>query len=509
VINQPHERSEVKLKGVSLVALTTMTLSGVLPAGSIGISEHAARSEASFGITQIAAGGAHTCALLANGSAECWGDNNFGQLGDGSTTGSTTPAEVAGLQNIVQIAAGTSHTCASLASGSMDCWGYNSSGQLGNGSTTNSSTPLPVSGGGISAVTQITTGSSDTCSLFAQNFVNCWGANTYGEIGINDLGVNFPQPLTVAGVPGALEVEAGLYHTCAIVAAGSVDCWGHNLEGQLGRGSETETSYSTPAPVTGLTAVTQVSVGYNDTCALLAGRTVDCWGANNDGELGNGTTTDFSLPQAVNGLTGVTQIQTQGEHTCALLAGGTVVCWGLNSAGQLGNGTTTNSSAPEAVEGLTGVTQIAAGSDFTCALLAGGTVDCWGLNSAGQLGNGTTTNSTTPIPVQFPMTPSSTTIPTTTTVATKLVPPALSIGFAARSYKLSANAKNSLVRLSKKLIEQATVTCTGYAKGNVTLAKNRAKAVAAFLLRKVKIHVNWKTVTKVDANKVTVVTTEN
>jgi len=161
------------------------------------------------------------------------------------------------------------------------------------------------------------------------------------------------------------------------------------------------TATATFAITIGVTTMAIAATNGLHTCALLTGGTVDCWGANPDGELGNGTTTDSSTPVTVGVFSGATAISAGGAHTCALVPfyGGIALCWGNNYVGQLGNGTTTNSSTPVPVSGLSGVTAIATGGNHTCALLTGGTVDCWGENTYGELGNGTRSNSSTPVVV--------------------------------------------------------------------------------------------------------------
>ena len=204
--------------------------------------------------------------------------------------------------------------------------------------------------------------------------------------------------ITIGVTTMAIAATNGL-HTCALLTGGTVDCWGHNHYGQLGNGTTADSP--TLVPVSGLSGITAIATGVFHTCALLTGGTVDCWGANPDGELGNGTTTDSSTPVTVGVFSGATAISAGGAHTCALVPfyGGIALCWGNNYVGQLGNGTTTNSSTPVPVSGLSGVTAIATGGNHTCALLTGGTVDCWGENTYGELGNGTRSNSSTPVVV--------------------------------------------------------------------------------------------------------------
>src|SRR2546425_1040376 len=188
---------------------------------------------------------------------------------------------------------------------------------------------------------------------------------------------------------------------CALFGDGTAQCWGRNDDGQLGDG--TFTSSSTPLRVGGLTGAAAVSGGFYHTCALLGDGTVQCWGRNAEGQLGNGTTIGSRVPGRVAGLPSATAVSGGFQHTCALLSDGTAQCWGRNLEGQLGDGTTTSSSTPVRVGGITGAVAVSAGILHTCALLANGTVKCWGAvgpnNDFGQLGNGATTGSSTPVTV--------------------------------------------------------------------------------------------------------------
>ena len=355
----------------------------------------------------ISAGGAHTCALATSGAAKCWGYNETGQLGNGTTTDSTTPVQVTGLTTgSTAITAGASdargpwdHTCALTSGGAVKCWGWNYTGQLGNGTTTNSTTPVQVSGL-TTGVTAITAGGMHTCALTTGGGVKCWGDNSRGQLG-NGTTTNSTTPVQVSGLTtGVTAITAGHTYTCALATGGGVQCWGDNSGGQLGNG--TTTNSTTPVQVSGLTSgVTAITASYRHTCALTTGGAAKCWGDNSGGQLGNGTTTSSTTPVQVSGLTtGVTAITAGSFHTCAITTGGAAKCWGDNSGGQLGNGTTTSSTTPVQVTGLaTGVTAITAGHSHTCALTTGGTAKCWGYNAGGQLGNGTTTDSLTPVGV--------------------------------------------------------------------------------------------------------------
>jgi len=207
-------------------------------------------------------------------------------------------------------------------------------------------------------------------------------------------------PVVVSGVSGATQIATGSSHSCAVVAGGTVECWGNNFNGELG--NNTTTNSSVPVAVSGVSGATRIAAGGLHTCAIVVGGAVECWGSNSNGQLGdNGFTfTDSLVPVAVSGVSGATQIATGSSHSCAVVAGGAVECWGDNGSGQLGdNGGSAESGIPVVVSGMSGATQIAAGLRHTCALVAGGGVECWGLNVNGQLGNNSTTNSLVPVAV--------------------------------------------------------------------------------------------------------------
>lgn len=256
------------------------------------------------GVKAIEAGNSHTCALTSAGGVKCWGYNGYGRLGDGSTTDRWTPVDVVGLTSGVSaIAAGSDHTCALTTAGGVKCWGYNDSGSLGVGSNTDRWTPESVTGL-ASGVVAIAAGGGHTCALTSGGGVKCWGWNYYGQLGNNSVS-STTAPVDVIGLTtGVSAITAGSTHMCALTSSGAVKCWGRNTFGAVGDGSTIDRL--TPVAVSGLTsAVSDVAAGRGErgtTCARTGGGVLKCWGNNNYGQLGDGTLTQRLTPVDVVGM---------------------------------------------------------------------------------------------------------------------------------------------------------------------------------------------------------------
>ena len=352
------------------------------------------------GIRGITVGTSHTCALNAAGGARCWGDNAYGQLGDGTTTTRLAPAGVSGLaRGVAAVVASASRSCALTVGGAVLCWGSNSSGLLGDGTAVDRLTPAAVIGLG-SGVAAVGMGSGYSCALTTGGAVLCWGANAYGQIG-DGTTTNRPTPVPVTGLPGAVAaIAVGAYHTCALTTSGGVVCWGSNYEGGLGDG--TTDDQSVPAPVSGLASgVSAISAGLYHSCALMTSGAVRCWGSNSFAQLGDGTTVNRLVPTDVVGLDGgVASISAGAFNTCAVSVDGGAACWGSNNWGQLGDGTTSYRATPTAVPELAGgIASVDAGFYHTCAVTTAGAGLCWGRDNTAQLGLGTRLRSSVPIPV--------------------------------------------------------------------------------------------------------------
>ncbi|WP_151087102.1 RCC1 domain-containing protein [Hymenobacter baengnokdamensis] len=406
------------------------------------------------GYVQAAVGSRHTVAVQASGVLGAWGSNTHGELGNGTTnsTANSTPVAVgqgampAGTR-LVQVAAGDFTTIALSASGTAYTWGYNNFGQLGNGSTTSSSTPGAVSQGAMPTGTrlvQVAAGPSHMLALAADGTAYAWGSNSSGQLG-NGTTTTSSTPVAVSLPAGVrlVQVAVGSSYSLALAADGTAYAWGLNSSGYLGNGSTT--SSSTPVAVsqgampTG-TRLVQIAAGNYHAVALAADGTTYAWGQNIYGQLGNGTTTTSTTPVAVSqgalpAGTRLVQVMANNYISQALAADGRLYTWGYNTYGQLGINSTTNSTTPAAeYSGLTQWRGLAVGPGANHALVLGQSAAVFmaGYNSLGQLGDGTTTNSLVYIRNQAPLP-----VVLTAFTATAAGPAAVRLAWATASEKSS------------------------------------------------------------------------
>lgn len=254
------------------------------------------------GVTGIGVGYDHTCAVAADASARCWGYNGKGQVGDGTKTDRYVPVPVFGLGGVTaNVAGGNEHSCASLFDGGADCWGSNEYGQLGIGAKSSDAAVRPEAVSGLAGPAAVVApGGAFTCALLTSGTVQCWGSAQWGQLG-SDIG-DSASPVTVP-LPGpATQIAVGNAHACAVLATGALECWGYNHYGQVGSGS-ISIRVTSPEVVTGLGAtVAAVATGDMHTCALTTTKRVLCWGQNDHGQLGRGTATpNENTPMAVTG----------------------------------------------------------------------------------------------------------------------------------------------------------------------------------------------------------------
>ncbi len=396
----------------------------------------------------VSAGNTHTCALKSNGTIWCMGLNDYGQLGQNDTTSRNAMTQV-GTNTWSALEAGGDTTCATAggttpagAAGTAWCWGSNAYGKYGNGDTALhlvpyqaatgtwsvlsvgerdtcmiSSGSLSCAGGdeygelgrGVAAVdmatsqtavqstirwSSVATGTTSTCGIDSATQLWCWGANTYGQLGIGSTTAGY-LPSQVGSATWAA-VTVGGSHACGLQTDNTLWCWGANTRGQLGQGNTTQQNspvqVAVPAGQGGGTTWQRVATGRNHTCAVLSNGTLWCWGANGSGQLGIGNTTDQTSPtQVSSGITTWSRLSAGAKNTCATRGSpGTLWCWGDDLRGQIdGSSNGGNQTTPAQIGGATTWTSVTLGEYHGCGL-QGSTLSCWGDNSRGQLGTGAT-----------------------------------------------------------------------------------------------------------------------
>lgn len=319
---------------------------------------------------KLAASWQHTCAVLPAGGVACWGYNSDGQLGDGTYSERTVPYTIASLANVTWIATGQHASCAVKADHTVDCWGNGIAGA-----------PVAVQDGfghAFDRAKSVAVGATHKCLITTSDEVLCWGSNTGGQLGDGGSSSStVPKTIGIfnSHLYDAAEVVAAGYHTCVRKNSGSVECWGINSGGSIGNsGSDS----SIPLPVVAISGATSIATNEMATCVALSDGTVSCWGTFVG--LGSDTPTVSTDPVAIPGLSNVVALTGGGGSFCALHSDNRIRCWGYM-------GTVDKTNVPR-LEGIDNVAAVALGSGHTCALQTTGLMDCWGSNTNGQLGVG-------------------------------------------------------------------------------------------------------------------------
>lgn len=348
---------------------------------------------------RIASGLAHSCRVLDSGHVACWGVNTNGQLGNDSTSPSTTPVLVQGITTATSVAIGAIHTCAVLADTTVKCWGRGEFGRIGDGVATDRKTPVTVCADAacttsLTGVESLALSYEATCALKTNGTVWCWGDNNDWQLGTDPstsvTGRTYAGELP--GLTGVKAISAGDYHTCVILNDDTPRCWGLGSMGQLGNGSSSPSGPST-VTIAGVTTVKAIAGGYGHTCVIKSDNVVGCWGSNWRGETGSGTGTMYEsslvTPQVGSSDATAKAISITASITCIITLDDQLACWGgYMDGGSFRHAGFNNSSqyAREVLTGSSGTTAVAAGARHGCALF-GASMRCWGLNEYSQ-GNG-------------------------------------------------------------------------------------------------------------------------
>lgn len=336
------------------------------------------------GWSSVAVGGIHACGTGTDGTLWCWGENDRGQLGVTTVSLGATPVRVGLRSDWERVWSSVFFSCARASDG-LWCWGQNDVGQLGNGTMTESEME-PVKALVPEDFVSVALGQLFGCALLADGSVRCWGEGSAGQLGDGDTMAS-SEPVNVALQEQALALHAGAIHACVDVAGG-IHCWGSGPEGQLGTG----TMDPQPMPVEAFANVGAdriVLATFQRSCARTPGGQTYCAGRNDHAQLGNGVASMEPVvePQAVPALDELQQFAGGISHSCGLAEDGSLLCWGGNAEGQVGNGSTAPALQPIEI-GDGDWTFVPAGSFNTCAIDTEDRLWCWGANESGQTGAG-------------------------------------------------------------------------------------------------------------------------
>jgi alpha-tubulin suppressor-like RCC1 family protein len=349
---------------------------------------------ATFSATAISAGATHTCALLSDGRAFCWGNNDDGQLGDGTHTDRLNPTPVTGGRRFLQISAGATHTCAITTNERAYCWG---SGPLGTSSATDA-TPSPVAGD--RRFRNVDAGNNHTCAVTPADVGFCWGLNNFfGQLGTG--GGASVEPARVAGGLRWRRITAGGQYSCGVTTDDRAYCWGFRAGPKPVAVQGGLRFRGVVAGGGGFTDLQRTEIESVHACGVTTDNRAFCWGQGGEGQLGDGSNLTHPNPVAVAGSRRWSQVVAGVYHTCGVTMADVALCWGLNQTGANGNGTTDPSNKPGRVAGGIAFDRISTGvgGGHTCALTPANQVYCWGSNTEGQLGDGTRTRRLAPVPV--------------------------------------------------------------------------------------------------------------
>lgn len=352
--------------------------------------------------TQMESHARFTCGVAPSGDAYCWGREGSGELGNGDlATRRAYPTLVSGGITFAQVSSAGDysatymHACGITPAGAAYCWGDNTFGQLGDGTTQSTTVPVPVTGGHV--FTAISAGPLFTCGLTSSGAAWCWGDNTRGQLGTGSFGGKSQVPVAVQGATFSSIAAGGAYYpfACGVTLAGQAVCWGNNAWGTLGTGTHNDAA--TPVPIASASTFSQVSAGNYHACGLATNGDVYCWGNGTSGTLGTMTLPDTCIfgpntcslnPMLIPGGITFTSVSSGASHVCGRAANGNAYCWGDGTDGALGDGTHTSRPTPAPVAGGHLFSSVQAGVFHTCGIAQDGAAWCWGYDGDGALGRG-------------------------------------------------------------------------------------------------------------------------
>ncbi len=347
--------------------------------------------------SKLTAGTTHTCAINPSSKLKCWGRNQFGQLGDGTTVDQSTSEFIDSANSYADVSAGDMHTCAITTLGVLKCWGRNNSSQLGDGTTVDQLTPMTVDAGTL--YSQISVSGSLSCGITTAGVLKCWGQNSKGGLGDGSV-INKSTPTIINAGTTYLKIATGALHTCGITTANVLKCWGLNDSGQLGDGTTADKTL--PLVIDSGTTYSKIAVSsfvLYHTCGITTSNVLKCWGNNNYGQIGDGTSgVARAVPVIISAGVSFSDISVGYVHTCAVAsATNNLYCWGYNHFSQLGDYTSTNRSSPTQADTGFLYSKVIASNNYTCGLTTGTNLRCWGRNDFGQLGDGSAVDRYSPI----------------------------------------------------------------------------------------------------------------
>lgn len=336
------------------------------------------------GITSLAAGSQFSCAILTGGKLVCWGDNSYGQLGNGTTKPSDVPVTVftSGVTNV----AINKNTACAVSLSSLYCWGENINSHIVGAA--DGPVVAPTKNSSLTNVTAVAMNGTAVCAVYNSGKVACWGKGDHGQLGSNSTN-DSASPVNVNSINNATSVTMGTNHACVFTADAKIKCWGANASGQVGSNSTTD--QLTPVTVTISNTAAQVIAGANTTCALakefifstLLNTHIYCWGEANEGGLGNNNTVADKLqPPTTSILDGATSLVSRGSdgsQQCAVASDGTLKCWGRGYY----TDNVTQYNTPTAPATYANATKIAIGDSSLCFTLSGRAEPfCGGMSNA-------------------------------------------------------------------------------------------------------------------------------